>query len=279
MQHQLAASSSHQEDPMSRTAAAHQIDIGRAIESAQVWSQSSGMVELLPIDPYSDGSLKRSLDVLGASVLLLIAAPLMALIALAVRLDSPGPILYRQQRVGQNRRRAARPARVAGMRVHTPRRLERRRQTGAGRPFEILKFRTMDVDAERGGPSWSPPGDERVTRLGRLLRATHLDELPQLWNVLRGDMSLVGPRPERPCFVGRFVHLVPGYRRRFVVRPGITGLAQLQNGYDRSLADVHRKLRLDLEYLQRADLLIDLWLLLRTLPHLLHICSARPRRR
>jgi lipopolysaccharide/colanic/teichoic acid biosynthesis glycosyltransferase len=111
------------------------------------------------------------------------------------------------------------------------------------------------------------------------LRRTSLDELPQLWNVLRGDMSLVGPRPERPCFVGRFVHLVPGYRRRFVVRPGITGLAQLQNGYDRSLADVHRKLRLDLEYLQRADLLIDLWLLLRTLPHLLHICSARPRRR
>ena len=126
----------------------------------------------------------------------------------------------------------------------------------------MYKFRTMVVDAEQAGPVWADPEDDpRVTRIGRLLRRSHLDELPQLFNVLWGHMSLVGPRPERPFFVARLDQTIPGYDNRLLVQPGITGLAQVHYRYDQTLADVKRKLRFDLLYVKRMCLMLDLRIL------------------
>jgi lipopolysaccharide/colanic/teichoic acid biosynthesis glycosyltransferase len=132
----------------------------------------------------------------------------------------------------------------------------------------MFKLRTMYRDAEHEtGPVWSTPADPRVTPIGRLLRSTHLDELPQLLNVVRGEMSLVGPRPERPIFVRRFVRTIPEYVSRLEVRPGMTGLAQIRRGYDRSLRDVRRKLAYDRAYIRRMCWLVDLRILGATLKH------------
>ena len=173
--------------------------------------------------------LKRIADVAGALVGFVITAPIMALTALAVALDSRGPILYSQERVGR-----------------------------FGDTFKMLKFRTMHVDAETAGPVWSA-GDEdpRMTRVGRVLRRTHLDELPQLINVLKSDMSLVGPRPERPCFVEELGREIPRYDERLLLKPGMTGLAQVHYRYDQTIADVKRKLRFDLLYTKRMCLMLD----------------------
>jgi len=173
--------------------------------------------------------LKRIVDFLAACVGLVVVAPVMALIALAVKLDSRGPVLYAQQRVGR-----------------------------FGDLFTMYKFRTMRVDAEASGPVWAG-GDEdpRVTRLGKLLRRSHLDELPQLFNVLTGDMSLVGPRPERLCFVEELGREVPRYDERLLIKPGMTGLAQVHYRYDQTIADVKRKLRFDLLYTKRMCLMLD----------------------
>src|SRR5262249_41269124 len=188
--------------------------------------------EVLGFDQYS--FVKRTLDLTMALVALVLLMPLMVLIALAIRLDSPGPIFYIQERVGLNRRRgsARRPAETPESQL-----------SRYGRPFKIYKFRSMVSDAEAGtGAVWATREDPRVTRLGRLLRRTHLDELPQFFNVVRGDMSIVGPRPERPEIVERLVVLVPHYEQRFGVLPGITGLAQVEYTYDHSLQTATRKL-------------------------------------
>jgi exopolysaccharide biosynthesis polyprenyl glycosylphosphotransferase len=181
--------------------------------------------------------LKRCVDLVGASIGLLIAAPLVPVIALAIKLDSKGPVFYSQERVGR-----------------------------FGDPFRMYKFRTMSQDAEAEGPQWAAgQEDPRLTRVGRFLRRTHLDELPQLVNVLSGDMSLVGPRPERPVFVNDLHHAIPKYDQRLLLKPGMTGLAQVHYRYDRSLADVRRKLRFDLFYIKRMCLALDAKILLWTL--------------
>lgn len=181
--------------------------------------------------------LKRFLDIVLATAFITLLLPVAGLIALTLVLEGRGPVLFRQERLGRNRR-----------------------------PFEILKFRTMGVDAERdSGPVWAAARDPRVTPVGRFLRASHLDELPQLWNVLRGEMSLVGPRPERSHFVTQFETLVPGYADRFAARPGITGLSQIRSGYDQSISTVRRKIRYDRFYIRRACVLLDLWLLMGTI--------------
>ncbi|MBI4343729.1 MAG: sugar transferase [Candidatus Omnitrophica bacterium] len=180
--------------------------------------------------------LKRVIDLAGSAVGLALVAPVMALVALWVKLDSNGPILYSQERVGR-----------------------------FGEPFRIYKFRTMRVDAEASGPVWSGgEEDPRMTRAGRILRRTHLDELPQLWNVLRGEMSLIGPRPERPHFLEDLQRAIPRYDERLFLRPGITGLAQVHYRYDQSLADVRRKLRFDLLYVKRMCLALDVRILFWT---------------
>jgi len=206
----------------------------------------------------STTGLQRTVDVLISSVGLLLFVPAAIPIAIAIRLDSRGPILYRQLRIGIDRR---------GGRVPSPEALSRRTADLGGRPFTIYKFRTMRVDAEaETGPVWASPGDARVTRVGRVLRRYRLDEVPQLWNVMVGDMSIVGPRPERPVFVQRLRSEVEDYPLRHRVRPGITGWAQVNQEPDQSVDDVRGKLRYDLEYLEKRSLRFDLAIMLKTVP-------------
>jgi lipopolysaccharide/colanic/teichoic acid biosynthesis glycosyltransferase len=171
-----------------------------------------------------------------ALTLLIITAPLLLLAAVLVKLTSRGPVFYSQVRLGR-----------------------------FGQPFTIYMLRTMHHNCEsQSGPQWSIPGDSRVTPIGRILRRTHLDELPQLWNVLRGDMSLVGPRPERPEFVPQLERVLPCYRDRLLVRPGITGLAQIQLPPDTDLKSVRRKLAHDLYYVRKVSLWLDLRIIICT---------------
>jgi lipopolysaccharide/colanic/teichoic acid biosynthesis glycosyltransferase len=179
---------------------------------------------------------KRALDVFLCLAGLALTLPLMGVLALLVKLTSPGPALYRQQRVGKD-----------------------------GQLFEIIKLRTMRQDAEaQTGPVWAKKRDSRVTPLGAFLRASHLDELPQLFNVLRGDMSIVGPRPERPHFVEQFRGTIPHYARRLTVKPGITGLAQVRHKYDESLEDVKTKLAYDILYIRKMCWMVDFRIMLGT---------------
>ncbi len=213
------------------------------------WEREARRVNLTALDPswlvYSDGFrigtatsavLKRLLDIVASLGLLLFALPTLLLSAIAIRLDSPGPIFYRQERVGRH-----------------------------GVPFTIYKFRTMRVDAEHAGvPQWASDRDPRVTAVGRILRLTRIDELPQIWNVLRGDMSFVGPRPERPFFVNMLGAEIPFYLERHRVRPGLTGWAQINYPYGASIEDARAKLSYDLYYVKNYSLLIDLLIILST---------------
>ena len=179
--------------------------------------------------------LKRAFDLAAAAAILLVAWPVMLLTAVAIRLESRGPVIYRQERVGMN-----------------------------GQPFRLMKFRSMNVLEADDSPNWTRQNDPRVTRVGAFIRKTHLDELPQLFNVLKGDMSFVGPRPERPVFVGELNDKIPYYPQRHRVKPGITGWAQLCYPYGASVEDAKEKLQYDLYYLKNHSLLLDLIILLQT---------------
>ncbi len=212
---------------------------------------------------------KRLVDVVAALTLLLLLAPVMLAVALIVRLTSRGPVIFRQVRTGLNKRRP----RADRRRDEGPfpddvgedrRALQRRREPAFGKPFVMYKFRTMRLDAERDGARFAVAGDARVTPVGRFLRLTRLDELPQLWNVLRGEMALVGPRPERPEFIASLSREVPGYIDRLGLKPGLTGLAQIINGYDNDVEGFRRKVALDLLYLQNCCLWNDLKIMART---------------
>ncbi|OLC72605.1 MAG: hypothetical protein AUH78_15785 [Gemmatimonadetes bacterium 13_1_40CM_4_69_8] len=199
---------------------------------------------------------RRLLNISVAAVGLVLALPLMLLIGLLIKLTSRGPVLFKQTRVGLDRRALSR------MGGNTRRRIDL-----GGHPYTMYKFRTMYVDHRSTDRQvWAQPDDARVTPIGRLLRRFRLDELPQLVNVLKGDMNVVGPRPEQPAI---FVHLreqIEGYQRRQRVRPGITGWAQINLSYDRSVDDVRQKLTFDLEYVRRQSAPQDLKIMLRTLP-------------
>jgi sugar transferase (PEP-CTERM system associated) len=180
--------------------------------------------------------IKRGIDVTLSVLLGVASAPSMLFTAIAIAIESGFPVLYCQERVGEN-----------------------------GRAFTLCKFRSMRVDAERGGqPVWAKDGDERVTRVGRFIRATRLDELPQLWNVLMGDMSFVGPRPERPFFVAELSKEIPFYQQRHVVKPGITGWAQVKYRYGASIEDATEKLRYDLYYIKHLSIFFDLTIVFDT---------------
>jgi sugar transferase (PEP-CTERM system associated) len=190
---------------------------------------------------------KRSFDIVSSLALLLLTLPLMLLACLLIMIESPGPVLYRQKRVGL-----------------------------AGRPFVLLKFRSMCADAEKdGAPRWAQTGDARVTRVGRFIRRARIDELPQLWNVLQGDMSFVGPRPERPAFVDDFCREIPFYAERHCVKPGITGWAQTNYPYGASLDDARNKLSYDLYYAKNHGLFLDLIILLQTIRVILWADGSR----
>jgi sugar transferase (PEP-CTERM system associated) len=216
---------------------------------ASVYEQYTGKIALENLRPswliFSSGYNKPRLlrvskqvsDVVAASLGLLIGAPLLLLITAAIKLSSRGPVFYHQQRVGQH-----------------------------GKVFTIHKFRSMHVDAEeKTGAVWAKAGDTRVTRIGPMLRRTRLDELPQLWNVLRGDMSLVGPRPERPEFVASLTKQIPFYGQRHFVKPGITGWAQVSYTYGASVEDAMEKLQYDLFYIKNMSPALDLFILVKTI--------------
>ena len=185
-------------------------------------------------------ALKRLFDLTTSFLILLVTLPLWPFLALLIRLQDGGPVFYAQSRVGQ-----------------------------AGRVFRLYKFRTMSLDAEVAGCTWSGEHDPRVTRFGRFLRTSRLDELPQLWNVLRGEMSMVGPRPERPDIVEPLSQLIPYYHERHMVKPGLTGWAQICYRYGSSVADARRKLQFDLYYIKHMSLELDVIILLRTFGTLL----------
>jgi lipopolysaccharide/colanic/teichoic acid biosynthesis glycosyltransferase len=211
-----------------------------------------------------DKSLKKALDLIGATIGLVLSLPLFIALPIIIKLESSGTIFYTQDRIGINRRRRTRRSyrsETSGER----RQRERRREDLLGRPFKVIKFRTMVSDAEKAsGPVWATKNDSRVTKIGRLMRKTRLDEIPQLINVLKGEMSLVGPRPERPFFVRDLSTKVPNYRVRLRVKPGITGLAQVNTGYDSSIDSVAEKVENDITYIRNWSILSDIRILMKT---------------
>ena len=190
--------------------------------------------------------IKRLIDIALSVLLLLLSLPLTLLTALAIKLESPGPVFYVQERVGQY-----------------------------GKTFRLYKFRSMRADAEKDGPRWAGANDSRVTRVGRLIRVCRVDEIPQFINVLRGEMSVVGPRPERPFFVEKLREQIPFYSRRLAMKPGITGWAQVRHHYDASIEDVKQKVLYDLYYFENMSLLLDFQIIARTVWVVLTGAGAR----
>lgn len=215
---------------------------------ATFWEREVGCISLDAFDPnwfvYGEGcsrgrlgrALKRLLDILISVGLLVATAPLVCAIAVMIRWETSGPVLYRQERIGQ-----------------------------FGKPFTLFKFRSMSVGAETAAPKWAQKDDPRVTRIGRFIRSTRIDELPQLVNVILGHMSLIGPRPERPFFVEQLGRDIPYYAERHVVRPGLTGWAQINYPYGASTYDARRKLEYDFYYLKNQSILLDLYIMISTI--------------
>jgi lipopolysaccharide/colanic/teichoic acid biosynthesis glycosyltransferase len=208
------------------------------------------------VEVVEDLAAHRAMNLLIAAVALFVALPVLLLIAIAIKLTSRGPVFYTQERVGLDRRNSGTRADEA-----------RRTRDLGGKPFTIYKFRTMRVDAEaQSGAVWATQNDPRVTPVGRFLRQYRLDEIPQLLNVMRGEMNIVGPRPERPTIFAELREHIKEYPLRQRAKPGITGLAQIYHHYDRSLDDVRTKVRFDLEYIRRRSLGEDLRIMLLTIP-------------
>jgi exopolysaccharide biosynthesis polyprenyl glycosylphosphotransferase len=207
-------------------------------------------VQFATADELTQGPLrrasKRTFDVIVAGALLVLSAPLMLVLVLLIRLDSRGPAFYRQERVGRN-----------------------------GKTYDLWKFRSMRLDAEKDGAVWARSADERVTRVGRFIRKTRMDEIPQVFNVLRGDMSFVGPRPERPVFIEIISRDVPYYSLREGMKPGITGWAQIRYPYGASVEDGRNKLEFDLYYVKNGTLFLDLAIIFHTVRHVLLGRGAR----
>lgn len=200
--------------------------------------------------------VKKIFDFTVALIALVLLSPVMLIIAVLIKLDSPGPIFYTQKRVGLNRRRRSGKNRSS---------TDSRNENKLGRPFEIYKFRTMYCDAEsKKGAVWAKKDDSRVTRVGKILRKTRLDEIPQFFNVLKGEMSIIGPRPERPEFVCDLNKSIHYYHRRYDMKPGITGLAQTRFKYVASVQDTRKKLKYDLLYLKKMCFFLDLNIIFST---------------
>ena len=226
-----------------KTTGVHVNDFSSFIE------RETGRVDLDTVNPswliFSDGfssgqmvsrALKRLFDIVVSLAVLLLTAPAILVFALLVCIDSQGPAFYRQRRVGL-----------------------------FGEPFDVIKLRSMRTDAEANGAQWAAKDDPRVTRIGNFIRKTRIDELPQLWTVLKGEMSFVGPRPERPEFVADLVQYLPYYAERHMVKPGITGWAQINYPYGASIEDARHKLEYDLYYAKNYSPFLDLLILLQTL--------------
>ncbi len=216
------------------------------------------------LNSLSSRFVKRFCDLVGSLIALIITIPIWIIVPILIKFDSRGPVFYTQTRVGRNRRDFIHA--VSGQRIDSDTSdRERRRDDTFGKTFRVLKFRTMVDNAERdSGPVWAAQNDFRITRLGALLRKLRLDEIPQFINVLLGEMSIVGPRPERPSFVKDLSRNIDGYLLRLHVKPGITGLAQIKGTYDSSPATVARKLKFDLDYIDNWSLWLDIKILFQT---------------
>ncbi len=212
--------------------------------------------------------IKRGMDIAMAGLAVVVTAPLWILIAIAIKLTSKGPVFFKQERVGENKRYSERRK--------ESRSTDRRAGESFGRSFTMYKFRTMNIDAEKEtGAVWALENDPRITTLGRVLRKTHLDELPQLVNVLRGQMSMIGPRPERAQIIPALNKSIKKYGKRLRVKPGITGLAQVRQHYDTTLGDVKKKVHYDLLYIRKMCLLMDLRIIFGTVVVMLTGKGAR----
>ena len=218
-------------------------------DSTTFIERETGAVDLDSVSPswliFSDGFgkagrlgliVKRSFDIVASLLLLIFSLPVLITTAIAVKATSPGPAFYRQERVGR-----------------------------FGVSYNVMKFRSMRTDAEKDGPVWAQQNDARITRVGRFLRATRIDEIPQIFNVLKGDMSFVGPRPERPVFVEELTKEIPYYSERHQVKPGITGWAQINYPYGASVEDARQKLQYDLYYIKNYSIFLDFLILIQTL--------------
>ena len=206
------------------------------------WLIFSGRGRQARLSGVTRALLHRGIALVGA----IVSLPIALVAAILIKLESPGPALYRQERVGQN-----------------------------GRPFTIMKFRSMRLDAEKDGPVWAQTGDDRTTRVGRVIRKIRVDELPQFWNILKGEMNFVGPRPERPHFVAQLAEEIPFYEQRHLIPPGLTGWAQIKYPYGSSIEDARQKLQYDLYYIKNQSLLLDAVILFETVKTILFGRGAR----
>ena len=206
------------------------------------WLIFSGRGRQKRVSGIARAILHRTVALVGA----IVSLPIAILTALLIKLESPGPVLYRQERVGKN-----------------------------GRPFTIMKFRSMRVDAEKDGPVWARSEDDRTTRVGRIIRKIRVDEVPQFWNILKGEMSFVGPRPERPHFVAQLAQEIPYYEQRHLIAPGLTGWAQIKYPYGSSIEDARQKLQYDLYYIKNQSLTLDAVILFETVKTILFGRGAR----
>jgi exopolysaccharide biosynthesis polyprenyl glycosylphosphotransferase len=196
------------------------------------------LIEINPtlMKPWHE-AVKRLFDILFSLLVLTIGLPFWIIFSFVIKMETPGPVLYKQERVGKHKKK-----------------------------FMIYKFRSMVSDAEKHGPKWAIKNDPRVTGIGKYLRRSHLDEVPQFWNVLKGDMSIVGPRPERPIYVDKYGTLIPYYNRRHIVRPGLTGLNQVKyTTYHETVEEVEKRLKDDFYYIENISLKLDLDIIIRTI--------------
>jgi sugar transferase (PEP-CTERM system associated) len=206
------------------------------------WLIFSGRGRQVRLNAFARALFHRLVALAGA----ILSLPIAILTAILIKLDSRGPVLYRQERVGRN-----------------------------GRPFTLMKFRSMRVDAEKNGPVWAQSADDRVTRVGRIIRKIRVDEIPQFWNILKGEMSFVGPRPERPHFVAQLAEEIPYYEQRHLIAPGLTGWAQIKYPYGSSIEDARQKLQYDLYYIKNQSLMLDAAILFETVKTILFGRGAR----
>lgn len=202
----------------------------------------SGRGRQARLNSFMRASMHRVVAFIGA----ILSLPLALVTATLIKLDSKGPVLYKQERVGRN-----------------------------GRPFTLMKFRSMRMDAEKDGPVWAQNGDDRATRVGRIIRRIRVDEIPQFWNILRGDMNFVGPRPERPHFIKQLAEEIPYYEQRHLIAPGLTGWAQIKYPYGASVEDARQKLQYDLYYIKNQSLLLDAAILFETIKTIIFSRGAR----
>jgi lipopolysaccharide/colanic/teichoic acid biosynthesis glycosyltransferase len=206
---------------------------------------------------------KRVFDVIAASFAIILLSPVFIVAAVLIKIESRGSVFFTQERIGLNRRSGDRRSTFTPV-TRDRRSRDRRKNIQAGQPFHIYKFRTMVDDAEKYGPVLASDNDPRVTRIGKIFRKARIDEIPQFINVLKGEMSIIGPRPERSFFINQVRNEVPAFPARLLIKPGITGLAQVENGYTPTLARMKEKLFFDLKYISELSILQEIKILFKT---------------